>query len=319
MQELSDAELERVVAETPEALGSASIGWPSNGSLFNGVQLTDSSELSVVDSENAWGTEETVEYLRTAVSAVCAQFPSTPPLHVGHLSARKGGPLSPHRSHQSGRDVDLGYYYVDGSRWYRRAHAGNLDRDRTWALMRALITRTDVEMIIVDRSIQRLLREHARNLGADPGWLEGLFDGRGALTPLFRHAPGHRTHFHVRFYNPIAQRIGNRAYSALVEQECIRPLKFYVSHRVKKGETLGRLSKRYNTSVKSIKRANRLHSNLIRAGRIYSIPLPQGEPGRMPSVAVPKRRLPPTAPDSSSPKANSYDAQRVHSAEATEP
>src|SRR6185295_16824366 len=120
---------------------------------------------------HAFGTDETIGYLETAISRVAKDFAGSPKLMIGHISAKGGGYLKPHLSHQSGRDVDIGYYYVGGSRWYQRANVQNLDVERTWALVRALVTQTDVEMLLIDRSIQDLLMEHAEKLGEDKEWL----------------------------------------------------------------------------------------------------------------------------------------------------
>ncbi len=45
-----------------------------------------------------------------------------------------------------------------------------------------------------------------------------------------------------------------------------------IRHRVRRGETLGMLARRYHTSIKAIKRVNRLRSNTIRIGQILKIP-----------------------------------------------
>ncbi len=50
------------------------------------------------------------------------------------------------------------------------------------------------------------------------------------------------------------------------------PRTYYVTHRVKKGETLSLLAKRYRTSVRAIRRVNRLRSNVIRKGQRLRIP-----------------------------------------------
>lgn len=293
----SEAELETALLETPERFGSLSIGSPSNGALLNGVRLEADRCFTPVDPDHAWGTSETLEYLQAAIAEVHRWFPGTQPLHVGHLSARGGGPLSPHLSHQSGRDVDVGYFYVDGARWYRRADAGNLDLPRTWAFVRALVTETDVEMILMDRSIQALMRRYAISLGEDDAWVDSLFYGKPAeLPPIFRHARGHRTHLHVRFYNPIAQESARRLYPLMVKHEMIEPLSHVVHHRVAKGETLGKLAKRFGTTVKAIMRANGLHSTLIQARRIYKIPRPGPPPELDVPISVPERRLPPLTP-----------------------
>ncbi len=53
-----------------------------------------------------------------------------------------------------------------------------------------------------------------------------------------------------------------------------RPRKrtYTVRHKVRRGETLSLLAKRYHTSMKAIKRANRLRSNKIRIGQVLKIP-----------------------------------------------
>ena len=49
--------------------------------------------------------------------------------------------------------------------------------------------------------------------------------------------------------------------------------KLYVLHRVRRGEHLSRLAKRFHTSVKAIKRANKLRSNRIWVGQVLKIPV----------------------------------------------
>ncbi len=50
------------------------------------------------------------------------------------------------------------------------------------------------------------------------------------------------------------------------------PRTYYVTHRVRRGETLSLIAKRYRTTVRAIKRANRLRSNIIRKGQRLRIP-----------------------------------------------
>jgi penicillin-insensitive murein endopeptidase len=65
-----------------------------------------------------------------------------------------------------------------------------------------------------------------------------------------------------------------------------------VKHRVRQGETLGSLARRYGTSVNAIRAANGLRSSQLRAGRSYTIPIRRTPPDSGP-VVVPPRRLPP--------------------------
>lgn len=294
---LSDDDLEKQVAEDPSGLGSLSLGEPNRGRLLGGVPLQSSPLFEVVAPDFAFGTHETVAYLERAVRRVHDAHPGTPPIHVGHISRKSGGYVSPHRSHQSGRDVDLGFYYSKNGGWYKRGTADNLDLPRTWTLLRALITDTDVEMVIVDASIERLLRLYAERIGEDRPWLARVFSGSRERPEIVRHLWGHTTHFHVRFYNPAAQTLAARAYPHLVDAELVDPVQSTTNYRAKKGDTLGKLAKRFGTTVKAIQAANGMRGTAIQAKRVYRIPRPGG-PVQAPALTIPGRCLPPRAASS---------------------
>lgn len=284
-------ELEKAWTQDPKSVGSISIGKTNNGALLNGVQMPPGSAWDLVDPSHAWGTRETVDALVRTIQKVHQEFPETSPLHIGHISSQNGGPLRPHKSHQSGRDVDLGYYYAGNQPWFARANSGNLDRGPTWALVRALITDTDVEMILIDSSLQLLLREHAASIGEDLDWLDSVFRGvPGQKPPLIRHAHGHATHMHVRFYSPVAEETARRLHSTLARQGKLAPTYWVV--RARKGDTLGSLAKRYSCTVREIQRANNLHTTKIVAKRDYRVPRRGDVDPSVPPRAVPRRRTP---------------------------
>jgi penicillin-insensitive murein endopeptidase len=282
------------VTSDMKKLGAMSLGNPSAGLLLNGVQATKNDFLDPVSPGAAWGTEETLSYLERALRKVHEEIADTPPLPLGDISVEKGGPISPHVSHQAGRDVDIAYFYRKDARWYRRGNAQNLDLARNWAFIRALVSETDVEMILIDNSIQGLLREHALSIGEDAVWVDSIFRGGGGLRPLIRHARGHATHIHVRFFNPLAQETARRAYAALVERGVVPPVQNFIQHRARRGDTLGKLSKKYNISIAAIKQANQLKKNLIREKHTYLIPVANPRPAP-PSrrLTFPPRRVPP--------------------------
>jgi len=209
------AQIDALLRKNPERLGSASVGRPNRGRLMNGVRLEPGGGIDVVDPGHAYGTELSVRSIQTAVAEVVRDFPDSPTLFVGDLSRNTGGYLRPHRSHQTGLDADVGYYYREPVRWYTKANAKNLDRTRTLALLKALITQGNVEYVFMDRAVQALLREHAAAEGAPPELLDTLFEGRTRRRALVRHAPRHLTHFHVRFADPVAEETGRRVLPAL--------------------------------------------------------------------------------------------------------
>jgi murein endopeptidase len=209
------AALVQLVRERPQELGSASIGRPNKGRLFNGHQLQDSPLIKIESPYHSWGTSECIASLERAVARVGRRFPDSPRLHVGDISRKRGGHLRPHRSHQSGLDADIGYYYLEGEAWYQHANADTLDRERSWELVRALVDQENVEYLFIDRSVQKLLREHAEQRGDDPGLLEGLFQGPASPEGVIRHARGHANHMHVRFRDERARETARRVYPLL--------------------------------------------------------------------------------------------------------
>lgn len=286
-------QIEQALTKNPGSLGSMSIGMTNAGALMNGVQMPPGERWVLVDPDHAFGTRETVDNLERCIDKVNQQFPGSPKLHIGHISGKHGGHLWPHVSHQAGRDADVGYYYTGEGRWYATARADNLDRARTWALVRAFVTDTDVDLIIIDRSVQYLLKQYALSVGEDRAWLDQLFGRPEGVRPIIIHAKGHATHIHVRFLSPIAQETGRRAYDLLLAHRMVQPPSYYARHRAKPGETLGMIAKKYGTTAAALKQANGLRSSVIRAGQEYKIPRRgQARPSSRP-VLVPPRRLPP--------------------------
>lgn len=215
--ELDPEALEARYRDDPASLGPASLGSPTRGALIGGVELTSSDAVEVVTPLYNWGTARVIASIERAARRVRCRFPNHPPLRVGSISRERGGHLRPHRSHQSGLDADLGYFYTDGSTWYRRASADNLDRAATLTLLDALYDGGDVEYLFIDRRVKALLREYAQE--HRPDLLEPLFDGTPPRAPLIRHARGHDTHVHVRFFDDAAKENGRRLMPVLIRHE----------------------------------------------------------------------------------------------------
>jgi murein endopeptidase len=290
---LSLADLSRNLRENPTALGAASLGRPNAGSLFNAVQLPDNPAWKRVDPNHAWATSETIEYLTKGLLSVGEKYPGTDAVSIGHLSARQGGPLRPHVSHQSGRDVDVGFYYVgQPNRWYQRATSNNLDIKRTWWLLRTLVLETDIEMILLDQSLITPIERYAIESGEPRDWVDGLFHSRNGRSSIVRHAPGHATHLHLRFFNPRAQESGRRLLPLLVQRGLAVAPQKTIPHVARAGDTLAKLAVRYSTTMQAIRQANSMKTYQLVAGTAYRIPI-RGTVLDVPAVHVPARRLPP--------------------------
>jgi len=287
----SEAESLAVIAQRDAgALGPLSIGTPDAGLLVNPLPMPEGPLWTIRNPRESYGTRETLDFIVGAIQSVESRYPGSPRVVIGDISNPNGGRLNRHRSHQAGRDADIGFYYARGEVGeFALVRKQDLDLPRTWALVRSFVTGTDVDRIFVDRSIIRLLYAHAVQAGEDRDWLDEVF-GRAATKGLIQHERGHKNHLHVRFYNAVAQERGRVTYPLLVETGAAPPPK--LKHRVRRGETIGQLAAHYGTSVSAIRAANGLRSTQLRAGRAYLIPIRRVPVDGGP-VVVPPRRLPP--------------------------
>ena len=294
-EDVSDEEIVGLIESSPETLGSLSLGRPNAGALMNAIPMPEGDGWEIIDPRRSWATQETVDYLTHAIQAVDAEFERTHPLYVGHLSYERGGPMRPHLSHQSGRDVDLSYYYLPDRNpgWYQKASERTLDKAKTWALVRALVVDADVEYIFMNKSVQKLVKEYALSQGEDAQWLDRIFQYRSReIEPIVRAAYGHATHMHVRFYNPRAQKLGVRTYDLLADAKLIKRGHYFTRYRVQDGDSIALLAERFRTTPRSIRSINNVKSLDLQPGKLYYIPT-RGRVSRVDVVEIPERRLPP--------------------------
>jgi len=219
------------------------------------------------------------------------QFPNATPLRINHIGKKEGGWMHSHKSHQSGRDVDIGFYYKGGvgPGGMRGDRMRFMDLAPNWALVKAVATLTDVQFILVDKKVQRVLYDYALAQGEDKTWLDTLFfSGHSALV---QHARGHKDHFHVRWFAPRSQEIGRRIQPLLAK----RPDENRVIYRVRKGDNLGKIAKKYGSTVAMIQKANGMHNTFLKLGRPLQVPM-RGVCTQCPvppALVLPPRHLPP--------------------------
>jgi len=147
-RDLTDEQLARQFKEDLASVGSISVGFADRGRMINAVHMPADPAWRCERPDLSWGASETIEALALVLRAVHSEFPDSAPGRISHISARDGGYLRPHRSHQSGRDADIGLFYKNDAFPGRVAHRERfVDLPRNWALLRELITQTDVQMI----------------------------------------------------------------------------------------------------------------------------------------------------------------------------
>jgi penicillin-insensitive murein endopeptidase/LysM domain-containing protein len=199
------------IEDKPVAKPTTSVdaGVPWDGMLLAGVELPRGDGYRVRRPELAYGVPYVVDHLRRSIAEVRALYPDVHMLAIGDLSAEHGGKLGGHRSHQSGLDVDVGFYFKQVPDDYPDHFAAaddNLDMQATWALLTAFARTTDlddgVSIMFLDYALQRRLYQWAHKRGTPEADLEHLFqypNGKDAQTGLIRHWPNHADHVHVRF------------------------------------------------------------------------------------------------------------------------
>jgi len=182
-----------------------SIGSPNRGKLKNGMPLPEGEAWRLRPvRRRAYGTEITVGSLVQAFEAYGQQFPDGPKIRVGELAQRTGGRVSPHASHRSGRDVDIGYVFRgddNGEDRWRYMNERNFDAEKNWYLIQEILNSGKVQTIYVSKKLQKLLhREAAKTLPATE--LAALFEyphTEQSPYAVIQHWKGHHNHMHVRF------------------------------------------------------------------------------------------------------------------------
>jgi len=214
-----NAALVLVVVSTLATPPSQSAGSVNRGQLQQGVPLSLDGEhhrfTSTVRRKGSnYGTQEMIALLRRSMKTVGVEGA---PTILGSISRCDGGHMRPHKSHQSGRDVDI-LFYVKDRKGTRKASRGfvrfdgngrcvqssrqcagmRFDVQRNWWLVRTLVWSKDpqVQFIFVADPLKELMLKYAKKRGEHTDIL------RRARTVL--RQPGdsspHADHFHVRIY-----------------------------------------------------------------------------------------------------------------------
>lgn len=151
--------------------------------------------------------------LKAAIAEVRRKHPRIHDLVIGDLSRESSGFLAPHKSHQSGLDADIGFYFRnqprEGPRVNLSAATSAMDYEANWTLITALAGPSEeasqVEYMFIGYRVQEKLYKWAQEKGISQKKLDWLFQyprGSRSMSGLIRHEPGHDNHIHIRFKCP---------------------------------------------------------------------------------------------------------------------
>lgn len=292
--DLSDAELAARWESDPKSLGSISIGFVEEGRMINAMPFPEGEAWTVVVPESCWTTQETADAIIGAARQVREWYPEGAPVRVGQVSGPEGGYLPPHISHQNGRDIDVGLFYPGTEPYRIKERETVMDVAMNWAFAKAILMHGDVQFILLDKRVQKVLYDYALAHGENKQWLDSLFHA-GPRSAFF-HARKHRDHFHVRLFNPRAQELAHRLAPLMPR----RPEQNVAFYRVVKGDTLGGIAQKMGSSVSKLKAANHLTSSFLKLRQVLKVPL-RGPCTNCPVpglVVIPSRRVPPPAASS---------------------
>lgn len=179
-------------------------GLANNGSLAGGIQMKDGKGYFIRNPKHAYGTALTIGTLMDAFAAYAEKFPKSQRFAVADISAEHGGKLSPHLSHQSGRDVDVSYINKADKKFegFTMMNGTNFDAEKNWFLFEYLLSTKRVQYIFMDYDLQKYIYDYAKTQGYSDGQLKSIIqypNGKKSYFAIIRHSKGHVNHFHVRF------------------------------------------------------------------------------------------------------------------------
>lgn len=207
------------LALRPSALGDRplSVAGTSSGWLHRGATLPDegpSFERARRGESTRAGVPRLLDALEQASAEVARAFPGGHRLRIGDVAAPLGGRHSRHRSHRSGRDVDILFYLASptgvpveprGRVAFSRfgvapdPETGELvvfDDARNWHLVRTLLADPSiaVQWIFCSRGVKSRLLAHALAIEPD----RALLARAAYVLAQPQNAAPHDDHFHVR-------------------------------------------------------------------------------------------------------------------------
>jgi penicillin-insensitive murein endopeptidase len=219
VRQRSDRELPEKYRKSPYAMMSLSVGQPNAGWQLRARKLRKSPQLWIQDKSlpYTYGHPSLVLMLYRTAKQIAKQSPGSV-LLLGDLSREFGGPLSGHKSHQSGRDADVGFFVTDAkgrplnSRKLLAFDASGKARDgsgvrfddyRNWLLVQLWLKddRAALEHVFVASHLRRRLLDFARARPSFKGYVE---DASQFLRQPTNGLP-HDDHFHVRIACPERQ------------------------------------------------------------------------------------------------------------------
>ena len=215
----SNANLPPAFQKSPYLRMSLSVGSPAEGFQLRAKRLRASDTLALKNSERrtAYGHPSLVLMLQRSAKQMAREAAGAI-LLVGDLSNEQGGPLAGHRSHQSGRDADVGFFVTNAKGRPQpidrfipfdregRARDGSgylFDDYRNWLLIQMWLKddRAGIKYVFVAKPLRDRLLAFASSRPAFKKYAAAA----AQLLVQPKNSSDHDDHFHVRITCPRGQ------------------------------------------------------------------------------------------------------------------
>lgn len=150
-----------------------SIGRPNQGSLKNAVHLDPDGDglgrgFAVAQHRpNLWGTPELVSLVQRCGKNYRSYFSlKYPPIPIGDLSSREGGALKKHKSHQSGRDVDVGFMRKKplSKGYFTDTTPPEMNMYAQWVVLKCFLDDPQIDKVFIEKSRVKAIQQYIKNI-----------------------------------------------------------------------------------------------------------------------------------------------------------
>jgi penicillin-insensitive murein endopeptidase len=199
--------------ETPS--GSISVGDTANGFLVEPARIDDSDRLAILPKQRErnlrYGTDQLVAALEEASVALFSATRTR--LWIGNVARRGGGDIAWSVSHNSGRDADIAFCYLDAkgrpadppelvalnNEGVSVKHGLRFDAARTWIVVRSLLEsrHAQVQYLFIAAPLKNQLLMHAKRTGVPAALIQRAAE---VLWQPGNGAGAHDDHLHLRVY-----------------------------------------------------------------------------------------------------------------------
>ncbi len=197
-----------------DSTASVSVGDTSHGFLVGGRELLENDAVAILPKQRdrglRYGTEPIIEMIQAAGRALFAETKTR--LWVGNIGKQHGGDITWSVSHNSGRDADLAFCYMNhkgepvdppdlvplNGEGLAKGQDLRLDPKRTWLVIKGLLAypKAEVQYLFMAEGLKTQVLMHAAQSGESA---ELLLRAGTVIRQPVGSAP-HNDHLHLRIF-----------------------------------------------------------------------------------------------------------------------